>query len=122
MKYGGDARYDLDWNSDEQAGYTLEVWLKKLAEGGTGEFAALDWSQCAAVESVSGKVSGLLVLSRFQSWLVKAKTFKTTPLIVSSLIVCDAEVETVLMNNANLLEVFMQRLGVFQSDIHGPGH
>ena len=39
-------------------GYTLEVWLKKLAEGGTAGFAALDWSQCAAVESVSGKVSG----------------------------------------------------------------
>lgn len=29
---------------------TLEVWLKKLAEGGTGGFTALDWSQCAAVE------------------------------------------------------------------------
>jgi uncharacterized protein (DUF433 family) len=48
---------------DEQAaaqGYTVEVWLKKLAEGGTGGFAmaALDWSQCPAVESVPGKVSG----------------------------------------------------------------
>ncbi len=42
-------------------GYTLEVWLKKLAEGGTGGFAALDWSQCAAVESVAGKVSGAWV-------------------------------------------------------------
>jgi uncharacterized protein (DUF433 family) len=42
-------------------GYTLEVWLKKLAEGGTGGFAALDWSQCSAVESVSGKVSGAWV-------------------------------------------------------------
>ena len=42
-------------------GYTLEVWLKKLAEGGAGRFAALDWSQCAAVESVSGKVSGAWV-------------------------------------------------------------
>jgi uncharacterized protein (DUF433 family) len=45
-------------------GYTLEVWLKKLAEGGTsGEFAmaALDWSQCPAVESVPGKVSGAWV-------------------------------------------------------------
>src|SRR5450631_1215001 len=30
-------------------GYTLEVWLKKLAEGGTGGFSALDWSQCPAV-------------------------------------------------------------------------
>src|SRR3954462_3114161 len=42
-------------------GYTLEVWLKKLAEGGTGGFATLDWSQCTAVESVSGKVSGAWV-------------------------------------------------------------
>ena len=46
-------------------GYTLEVWLKRLAEGGTGgEFAmaaALDWSRCPAVESVPGKVSGAWV-------------------------------------------------------------
>jgi uncharacterized protein (DUF433 family) len=45
-------------------GYTLEVWLKKLAEGGTGgelAMAALDWSQCPAVESVPGKVSGAWV-------------------------------------------------------------
>ena len=59
--------------SDEQAaalmakaaaqGYTLEIWLKKLAEGGTDGFAmaALDWSQCPAVESVPGKVSGAWV-------------------------------------------------------------
>jgi uncharacterized protein (DUF433 family) len=41
-------------------GYTLEVWLKKLAEGGTG-FPALDWSQCPVVESVPGKVGGAWV-------------------------------------------------------------
>jgi uncharacterized protein (DUF433 family) len=43
-------------------GYTLDAWLKKLAEG-TGGFAmgALDWSQCPAVESVPGKVSGAWV-------------------------------------------------------------
>ena len=40
-------------------GYSLEGWLNKLAEG-TG-VAALDWSQCAAVESVPGKVSGAWV-------------------------------------------------------------
>ena len=45
-------------------GFTLEAWLKKLAEGGTGgesAVAALDWSQCPAVESVPGKVSGAWV-------------------------------------------------------------
>lgn len=59
--------------SDEQAaalkakaaaqGVTLEAWLKTLAEGGTGALpnAALDWAQCAAVESVPGKVSGAWV-------------------------------------------------------------
>jgi uncharacterized protein (DUF433 family) len=41
-------------------GLTLEVWLKKLAEGGPG-FPALDWSQCPAVESVPGKASGAWV-------------------------------------------------------------
>jgi len=39
-------------------GCTLEVWLTRLAEGGLG---ALDWSQCAAVESVPGKLSGASV-------------------------------------------------------------
>lgn len=42
-------------------GFTLEVWLERLAEGGGGEgfaIAALDWLQCRAVESVPGKVSG----------------------------------------------------------------
>lgn len=38
-------------------GYTLEVWLKKLAEGGTDGCSALDWSQCPAAESVPEKVS-----------------------------------------------------------------
>ena len=56
--------------SDEQAaalkakaaaqGYTLEVWLEKLAEAGMG-FPTLDWSRCPAVESVPGKVSGAWV-------------------------------------------------------------
>jgi uncharacterized protein (DUF433 family) len=41
-------------------GYTLEVWLKKLAEGGTG-FPALDLSQCPVAESVPGKVGGAWV-------------------------------------------------------------
>jgi|SRR5579863_5083939 uncharacterized protein (DUF433 family) len=45
-------------------GFTLEGWLKKLAEGGSGgpfAVATLDWSQCAAVESVAGKVGGVWV-------------------------------------------------------------
>ena len=44
-------------------GLSLEVWLKNLAEEGAGRFAmaALDWSQCPAVESVPGKVSGAWV-------------------------------------------------------------
>ena len=60
--------------SDEQAaalkakaaaqGYTLEIWLKKLAEGETGGLT-LDWSQCPAVESVQGKVSGAWVDAGF---------------------------------------------------------
>ena len=41
-------------------GYTLDAWLKKLAEGSPNE-AKLDWSQCPAVESVPGKVSGAWV-------------------------------------------------------------
>lgn len=43
---------------------TLEAWLKNLAEDGTGgafAMSALDWSQCPAVESVPGKVSGAWV-------------------------------------------------------------
>jgi hypothetical protein len=45
-------------------GTTLEDWLTKLAEGGCGGtfgMAALDWSQCQAVESVPGKVGGAWV-------------------------------------------------------------
>jgi uncharacterized protein (DUF433 family) len=42
-------------------GLTLEAWFRKLAESGVGAMAALDWSQCPAVESVPGKVSGAWV-------------------------------------------------------------
>ena len=45
-------------------GLSLTAWLGMLAESGMdGEFAmaALDWSQCPAVESVPGKVSGAWV-------------------------------------------------------------
>ena len=45
-------------------GITLEAWLESLAECGAGgafDMPALDWSQCAAVESVPGKVSGAWV-------------------------------------------------------------
>jgi uncharacterized protein (DUF433 family) len=45
-------------------GLTLETWFKKLAEAGTEGpivMATLDWSQCPAVESVPGKVSGAWV-------------------------------------------------------------
>ena len=44
-------------------GLTLRAWLSKLAENETSAFAmaALDWSQCPAVESVPGKVSGAWV-------------------------------------------------------------
>ena len=44
-------------------GLSLEAWLEKLAETGTaGTMARPDWSQCAVVESVPGKVSGAWVL------------------------------------------------------------
>ena len=45
-------------------GFSLEGWLKNLAQDGTGEIATmatLDWSQCPDVESVPGKVSGAWV-------------------------------------------------------------
>jgi uncharacterized protein (DUF433 family) len=42
-------------------GLSLESWFKKLAEPGAHVMAALDWSQCPAVESVPGKVSGAWV-------------------------------------------------------------
>jgi uncharacterized protein (DUF433 family) len=37
--------------------------LDALSEQSTGHMGALDWSQCPAVESVPGKVSGAWVLS-----------------------------------------------------------
>ena len=43
----------------EARGYTLEAWLKLLAEGDA--MAALDWSQCPAVESVLDKLGGTWV-------------------------------------------------------------
>lgn len=42
-------------------GLSLEGWFKKLAEPGAGGMSGLDWSQCPAVESVPGKVSGAWV-------------------------------------------------------------
>ena len=54
--------------SDEQAaalkaqaavhGFTLEDWIQKLAVS----TSPIDWSQCPAVESVPGRVSGAWVL------------------------------------------------------------
>jgi len=51
-------------------GYTLEVWLKKIAEGAASglSMAGLDWSQCPAVESVPGKVSGAWVFVGVQRY------------------------------------------------------
>ena len=40
-------------------GLPLETWLLKMA---SAETAAMDWTQCDAVESVPGKVSGVWVL------------------------------------------------------------
>jgi uncharacterized protein (DUF433 family) len=40
-------------------GLTLEDWIQKRAIESAG---AIDWSQCSAVESVPGKVSGAWVL------------------------------------------------------------
>ena len=62
--------------SDEQAdefsaqaaaqGLSLESWLQKLASNAPASCAnvssVIDWSQCPAVESVPGKVSGAWVL------------------------------------------------------------
>jgi len=39
-------------------GLSLEAWVQKLAQTGS---AALDWSQCSAVESVPGKLGGAWV-------------------------------------------------------------
>lgn len=41
-------------------GLTLEGWLEQLAR--SGRSATLDWSECPAVESVPGKMSGAWVL------------------------------------------------------------
>lgn len=44
-------------------GLTLEEWLQKVAtELPRQPVSAIDWSQCPAVESVPGKVSGAWVL------------------------------------------------------------
>ena len=51
---------------------SLEGWFKKLAEPDAGIMAGLDGSQCPAVESVSGRVSG--------AWV-----FKNTRMPVSAL-------------------------------------
>ena len=40
-------------------GFTLEDWIQKRAIEGT---TTIDWSECSAVESVPGKVSGAWVL------------------------------------------------------------
>ncbi len=54
---------------DEQAaeqGLTLEAWFQRIALEPTQSFpnaaGTIDWSQCPAVESVPGKVSGAWVL------------------------------------------------------------
>jgi len=47
-------------------GLTLEAWLQKLAvaepSAGGDSAGTIDWSQCPAVESIPGKVSGAWVL------------------------------------------------------------
>jgi uncharacterized protein (DUF433 family) len=45
-------------------GFTLEGWIQKIAaDAPTSQNAgSIDWSQCPAVESVPGKVSGAWVL------------------------------------------------------------
>lgn len=46
-----------------EQGLTLADWIQKLAAGApTAGARAIDWSQCPAVESVPGKVSGAWVL------------------------------------------------------------
>jgi uncharacterized protein (DUF433 family) len=42
-------------------GLSLEAWVRKLAGSGASAAAALDWSQCAAVESVPEKAGGAWV-------------------------------------------------------------
>lgn len=49
----------------KEQGLTLEEWFRKVAEKpGSPAMAALDWSQCPAVESVPGKVSGAWVFQK----------------------------------------------------------
>ncbi len=47
-------------------GLTLEAWVQKLAvadpSAGVDPAGTIDWSQCPAVESIPGKVSGAWVL------------------------------------------------------------
>jgi uncharacterized protein (DUF433 family) len=48
-----------------EQGLTLESWIQKRAaapESSEHQTGAIDWSQCPAVESVPGKVSGAWVL------------------------------------------------------------
>jgi uncharacterized protein (DUF433 family) len=43
-------------------GFTLEDWIQKLATNPPAGVNSIDWSQCSAVESIPGKVSGAWVL------------------------------------------------------------
>lgn len=43
-------------------GLTLENWIQKIAADAPASTSPIDWSQCPAVESVPGKVSGAWVL------------------------------------------------------------
>lgn len=43
-------------------GMTLEDWFRQMAEKPEPAAKSLDWSQCPAVESIPGKVSGAWVL------------------------------------------------------------
>lgn len=43
-------------------GLTLEAWIRILATAPPPRANPIDWSQCSAVESVPGKVSGAWVL------------------------------------------------------------
>lgn len=43
-------------------GFTLEDWIRKIATDPSARMSSIEWSQCSAVESVPGKVSGAWVL------------------------------------------------------------
>jgi uncharacterized protein (DUF433 family) len=43
-------------------GFTLEDWIQKIAAESPVSWSPIDWSQCPAVESVPGRVSGAWVL------------------------------------------------------------